>query len=287
MLFNFKTYQELINYAKLQQRTKNDFYYEDHHILPKFMGGTEDSETVLLTLWEHILAHYLLSKENTKTKYILGNINSCGLIIGRNKKNLITLNEIEEILQNPEKLKIIEEIKQAQKGIKKGWFWITNGILNKTIYNYMKIPEGWYKGRFQKGNKLSYEQKQNARGIRGIGIYIHKNFLVKRIKPEQLEKFILNGWSRGSIDKRKNKSGRSKAEKMFWINNGIKSKQIKLTEDIPENWYKGRLKMTNYEKQKLKGPRNFIWITDGIQSKTHHKNQLIPNGWKKGRKINF
>lgn len=46
------------------RRTDPDFiYYENHHILPKCLGGTNDKENlVLLTAKEHLVAHWLLTK---------------------------------------------------------------------------------------------------------------------------------------------------------------------------------------------------------------------------------
>lgn len=70
-----KKYQEqydaLINFALKQNRKKlkrtdsNFIYYENHHILPKCLGGTNDKENmVLLTYSEHLKAHWLLCKMN-------------------------------------------------------------------------------------------------------------------------------------------------------------------------------------------------------------------------------
>lgn len=49
----------------MMRRAKGDGnYYEAHHIMPKWMGGTDkDSNMVLLTAREHYLCHYLLFKE--------------------------------------------------------------------------------------------------------------------------------------------------------------------------------------------------------------------------------
>ena len=44
-------------------RSKSDAYYELHHIVPKWMGGSDSKDNlVLLTAREHYLAHYLLFK---------------------------------------------------------------------------------------------------------------------------------------------------------------------------------------------------------------------------------
>ena len=58
---HFLAYQRLI--AKAKARVCPDGYVERHHILPKALGGSDDSSNlVALTAKEHFLAHVLLAK---------------------------------------------------------------------------------------------------------------------------------------------------------------------------------------------------------------------------------
>lgn len=58
-----KIYYQIINKALSETRNKKDFYYENHHILPKSMGGSDEkSNLVLLTAREHYVCHKLLTK---------------------------------------------------------------------------------------------------------------------------------------------------------------------------------------------------------------------------------
>lgn len=61
---NYKLfYERLINKAKSKGRTKDSSQYENHHIIPECMGGSDDfSNMVYLTFKEHYLAHYALTK---------------------------------------------------------------------------------------------------------------------------------------------------------------------------------------------------------------------------------
>ena len=61
---NEKVYYSIIEKAKKENRKKgHGVYYERHHITPKFMGGTDDKENlVLLTAKEHFICHLLLTK---------------------------------------------------------------------------------------------------------------------------------------------------------------------------------------------------------------------------------
>ena len=113
---NFKSYTELINSAKSKNRKKGkEIYYELHHIVPTFMGGDNAQENlVLLTLQEHVLAHYLLALENEKInkKFYCGNIYAAWLIInGTGKTNKNKILEIQEWLKDEKAQKLTEELK--------------------------------------------------------------------------------------------------------------------------------------------------------------------------------
>ena len=58
-----KIYEVIINKAKLENRKKyNGIYYENHHIIPKCVGGNDDKDNlVLLTNKEHYVCHKLLT----------------------------------------------------------------------------------------------------------------------------------------------------------------------------------------------------------------------------------
>ena len=73
---NYKRiYDAIITNAKLQDRNKQEGYYENHHILPKSLGGLDVEENlVLLTPKEHYIAHLLLVEiypNNNKMIYAL------------------------------------------------------------------------------------------------------------------------------------------------------------------------------------------------------------------------
>lgn len=58
-----KWYNSLINAAKARCLNVDADYYENHHIIPKSIGGTNElSNIVKLTAREHFIAHWLLTK---------------------------------------------------------------------------------------------------------------------------------------------------------------------------------------------------------------------------------
>lgn len=59
----FKIYTQLVEKAKSRINVECDLRMEAHHIVPRSMGGADDSSNmVLFTLREHYIAHWLLSK---------------------------------------------------------------------------------------------------------------------------------------------------------------------------------------------------------------------------------
>jgi len=65
-----RIYYNIINCAKDQNRSKSGGYFENHHIIPKSVGGTDNaSNLVLLTAREHFICHHLLTKITSGTSY--------------------------------------------------------------------------------------------------------------------------------------------------------------------------------------------------------------------------
>lgn len=63
-----RIYNEIVENAKNQNRKKKQgVYYEEHHIVPKCLGGKDRKiNLVLLTAKEHFVCHHLLYKANPK-----------------------------------------------------------------------------------------------------------------------------------------------------------------------------------------------------------------------------
>lgn len=96
-----KIYKQLIERAQSESRQKGcGVYFEQHHIVPKCIGGTNDKiNLVLLTPKEHFIAHKLLHKiypDNQKLHYALW-----AMINGVTKRNglKISANDYHEIKQ--------------------------------------------------------------------------------------------------------------------------------------------------------------------------------------------
>lgn len=86
-----KVYNNLIQKSQAKNRCKSKkTYYEEHHIIPKCLGGTnEKSNLVLLTSREHFIAHLLLhySYPNNNKLFFAINMmcNGCNRVRNSNK----------------------------------------------------------------------------------------------------------------------------------------------------------------------------------------------------------
>jgi hypothetical protein len=106
-------YLSLINKAK--NRKIPQTYYEKHHIIPKSLGGSDESDNlVVLTSREHYIAHWLLTK----------------MVSGEHKKKMclafFCMNTLNDSNKN-------------SKGYKSSHYWFTRQYL--TLENPAKRPE--------------------------------------------------------------------------------------------------------------------------------------------------
>jgi len=143
-------YNKLITRAKSQNRKKGyGVYYEQHHILPECMGGTNNQNNlVLLTSREHFIAHILLIKMHP---------NQHGLIYAVNK--MCRFNKHQRRSKNRMygwlKEKFSREVSHRQSGNNNsqyGTCWIFNEeleISKKVVKRELEeyLIDGWQSGR--------------------------------------------------------------------------------------------------------------------------------------------
>ena len=107
----YDKYFEIISEAKSENRIKGDQYYENHHIIPRSLGGGDESENlVLLTIEEHYKCHLLLpffteGEDQIKARCAVWNM------LTQNKHKI--LNTMEEYIEEREKYS--ESISAATK----------------------------------------------------------------------------------------------------------------------------------------------------------------------------
>jgi hypothetical protein len=142
MINTFMNYK--IHYNKLIDRAKNrilDEGYEVHHVMPRCLGGTDDSDNLVkLTPEEHYIAHQLLVKiYPNENKLVYAAMMMC---VG-NKRNNKRYGWLKRKYHSICKQRI---------GEKNGAFgsrWISNPDTGETlkIKQHEKIPDGFVLGR--------------------------------------------------------------------------------------------------------------------------------------------
>lgn len=89
---------------------------------------------------------------------------------------------------------------------------------------------------------------------------------------------------------------------MIWITNGIESRYVRDTEEIPDGFYRGRvlsatakshikdgmMRMSESAKESMrqkqsKSTSNLMWVTDGVTNRYVHRDSEIPEGFHRGR----
>lgn len=262
----FKTYEELITFAKGQFRIKGSDqpYWELHHILPKSMGGTDDvSNLVLLSLAEHAEAHYLLALkyENINNQWYYANLNAAWAVShGKSKFSPRKREEVEKWLSDPEAqaftLKLKEKLRggkgsrpkrkgfDAYKGQKRIWVQkntqkpirILESSKNTDFYsNFITIPDCPICHNANSDESFACCKEHED-------IYLsQKKEEYKKLKAEQTK----TSWNRPEdreLRIKNNNGQHGPKEKHMWITNGEIDKCILCREEIPDGFVRGRSK---------------------------------------------
>jgi len=116
-----KVYESIIQKVKSENRIKKSYYerkkenfistyYEDHHIIPRCLGGTDDKENkVLLTAKEHYICHKLLTYIYKGDKKIANAF--CRMTWDKNGRHNISAKDYAYAKELKSKIPISEETK--------------------------------------------------------------------------------------------------------------------------------------------------------------------------------
>lgn len=162
-----KIYHSLI---KKRRACKPEGYFENHHILPKSLGGDDSPENlVALTGREHWVAHLLLHKIHGKSE----TAHACNMMAMRCEERGIPRIKNSRTYEwvRVEHSKYVSKIGKRRLGKKNGSYgtmWICNIELraNKKIKKDKNIPDGWVKGR-NKWKAKTEEEKRNRVKLSG------------------------------------------------------------------------------------------------------------------------
>ena len=268
----FNTYEDLIEYVKTQKRSKGDGnYYESHHIIPRNLGGqdTEDN-LVLLTVSEHVQAHYLIAlreKSKDNLQGYVANSQSADLIIhGASIFAPEKEKEIKAWLEDPDAQKLAESIKIKYTEARKMIPGANGGKSIKDGTMKPRKPRIWAHFATQKPVHIlekniglksweGYEQITDCPICHKANSYKsfaccpeHEAQYLKQIKDEFRAK-------------------RAQQTKDSWKNPEIKDKMIKAATGIKHNF-------------------NMTWVTKDGEDKfidQSEESEYLANGWTHGR----
>ena len=155
-------------------------YREQHHIIPRCLGGTDDSSNIVeLTAEEHYVAHQLLVKiYPDNSGLVFAAIRMTGHSYGDYRSN----NKIYGWLRRKNAIAARKNGKQrtGRKNGSYGTRWIYNmaSRQNKKISSTLPIPDEWYEGRVMNFDKR--EEKLNEKEEKLRKIYLKT---IKEIEP--------------------------------------------------------------------------------------------------------
>lgn len=196
-------YFNIINKARSQQRFKNsETYYENHHIVPKSLGGDNSKmNLILLTAREHYVVHLLLPKmccdnlSKKKMTYAFINLSTLKNRSHKRYSSRLYARHKKIFIQNISGKNCYLFGKSIFTGEKNGMF----GKSHK--------PESIQKMR---DNRRNYSGEQNPAfgksrhdlaernaAMKGKKCWINKDNISKSIFKEEVDSYLLLGWKSG------------------------------------------------------------------------------------------
>ncbi len=203
-------YHNIINTACQAQRQKyNESYFEEHHIIPKCMNGTNKKENlVLLTAREHFICHILLYKMVEEKSIIYFKLLNAILYFKgennkKNQKRYINSRLYEHIKRKASQYKKdnynreldIKRRKKISETMKIKW---QNPEYIKSQKPIIRSQE--YKEKMSLAMKKSHKEKprfsKNLKTKTYSKCLIRKNEITKETTINQIPQYMKYGWIR-------------------------------------------------------------------------------------------
>lgn len=182
---NLRVYNNLCSSRQCLSRSKKNGYYESHHIKPKWLGGDDSADNlVLLTAREHYLAHYLLfnhyrDRSSAAAFHIMNN--SCNMTHRDSKKyEEVRVFQSENMRGSNNPAKRMEsriKISEGVSGVKNGMFGRTGN--SNPFYGKSHSEEFLNRKMKLHGHPLvfrgvSYDSLRQAMRETGVSRYLIK-----------------------------------------------------------------------------------------------------------------
>jgi hypothetical protein len=158
---NYSKVYSLLIEKRINYPVDPDEYFEKHHIIPKSLGGSNDSNNIVkLTPREHYIAHLLLTKmfpKGSRDEYKM----LCAFMmmntISSKHKNRYSSSRLYSILRLEWINSCKIHLKDKQKGKLNSQFgkvWINDGLNEQKIEKEHGLPENWKFGRLRKSKSI-------------------------------------------------------------------------------------------------------------------------------------
>lgn len=255
-----KHYNLLISTRRQLNREKIKYDgLENHHIIPRSMGGDNSKENlILLTTREHFIAHQLLWMIHRNSSMVHAFFLMCNM-----KRYRCSSRQYEKAKENYQIIKSNES--KNKRWIKKDGKNIR--INSQDLDNFLK--NGWIKGR------LEYSEEVNKR-LSGR-IFITNNDSEKLVREYDLEEWLSNGWYIGrkaaspeSIQKMRESLTGVKLSKEHCANISKGKKGIPNSKEHNKNIKKGwekREPMSEETKEKIGNKKRNVPLSEEHKSK--------------------
>ena len=208
-----RIYESLIERA----RTRDTIgYAESHHIIPKCIGGSDDSDNrVLLFPEEHFLAHLLLVKIYPSSNLILAVQKMCLPIKGgRPRRRMYGWLRRRFAAR-------MSDLSSGSTNSQFGTIWINDGKENKKWNRTITLPDGYENGRlYLKPKKKSYCVSC------GCEMGTKRKLCPDCLLTQQRSRIM--------------PKGSESYEGRRFITNGLQDKLISISDEIPNGWRYGR-----------------------------------------------
>jgi hypothetical protein len=144
-----KIYSDLIARAHTRSRLVHE-YYEQHHIVPKCVGGTDSKENlVLLTPEEHFVAHQLLVKMYPKEVKLVYAV----LMMTVSSKATSRSNKRYGWLRRRYSIECKKRTGENNPSFGSKWYHDPNTSEVKKFQSYAVVPNNWVRGRTKKSEE--------------------------------------------------------------------------------------------------------------------------------------
>lgn len=308
----FNSYEELIAHAKSEIREKGKgVYYENHHILPRNMGGLDKPDNlVLLTAVEHVYAHYLLALkyEQVNQAYYIANIQAAWLVIkGKSKFTAKKRQEIEQWLLDESAQALTLDIKSRMSSSRPNRVGKSLNIKDRIwVQKATQKPVRILERNFGQGSWIGYIKivdcpichQANSETSFACCEAHAKEYL--KLKKEEYKKQraldVAKRWEDPEYAKRISEAntGIAHGSTGIWITNGIDTKMIQesdLEKYTNQGWSRGRSGIEAHkqsEEMKVKTSerrRSSCYVKkDGVvkEIKLDELEVYISEGWTRG-----